>query len=115
MSKKHPQIPRNLLRQSERQLRLKLNKLIKNEEGLLRATLSERQRVCGKSNCKCATGEKHRSLYMVQRTGGRMHQLFVPAAWAEEVRQWVSNYQVMQQLLDELSDKHWDKVRKREI
>jgi hypothetical protein len=31
------------------------------------------------------------------------------------VRQWVTNYQVMQQLLDELSDVWWDNVQEREL
>jgi hypothetical protein len=108
-------VPPNLRRASEQQLRMKVNKLLKGGDGVIRGTLSQREKVCGKGNCKCTRGEKHSALYLVQRQGGQMRQLFVPAEWAGDVKQWVSNYQVAQQLLDELSDMYWAKIKQREI
>jgi hypothetical protein len=84
-------------------------------QGVLRGNLSERLRVCGKPGCKCANGEKHPGLYLVQSREGKTRQIFVPAAWAEDVKQWVSNYQVMRQLLDELSDVWWENIESREL
>jgi hypothetical protein len=112
---KQPEVPKNLRRSSERELRMKLNRLIKSGDGMIKATLADRERVCGKANCICTCGEKHKSLYLVQRQDGQTRQLFVPAAWDEAVRQWACNYQVMQQLLNELSEIYWQKIQKREI
>ncbi len=102
-------------RAAERRIRAKVASLFKQGQGFLRGTLSERQRVCGKQSCKCARGEKHVGLYLVQSRNGKLRQLFVGSALADDVRQWVTNYQVMQQLLDELSDVWWDNVQEREL
>jgi len=84
-------------------------------QGILRGNISERLRVCGKAGCKCASGEKHAGLYLVQSREGKTRQLYIPATWAEDVKQWVANYQVMQQLLDELSDVWWENIETREL
>lgn len=100
---------------SERRIRAKISKLLKEGQGFLRGTLSERQRVCGKPTCKCARGERHAGLYLVQSHRGKLKQMFVGSEMADDVRQWVTNYQVLQQLLDELSDVWWDNVQNREL
>jgi hypothetical protein len=99
---------------ADRHLKRKIGALLKLQ-GALRGNLSERLRVCGKPECKCSTGEKHPGLYLVQSREGKTRQIFVPAAWAEDVKQWVSNYQVMRQLLDELSDVWWENIESREL
>ena len=80
---------------------------------MLRGTLLSRKRVCGKASCKCAQGHWHESLYLVVSEGGRTRQLYVPKDWEATVRRWVQGYRQAQELMEEISRIHWDKVRDR--
>jgi hypothetical protein len=80
----------------------------------LRGTLQERYRVCGKSNCRCAQGQKHRGLYLVWREGRRLRQLYVPPAWEKRVREWVTRHQVLRKLICAVAGECWKKVERRE-
>lgn len=104
----------NERRALDRELKRKVVQLLKLQ-GVLRGNLSERLRVCGKAECKCATGEKHPGLYLVQSRDGKTRQIFIPTSWAEDVKEWVSNYQTLRQLLDELSDVWWENIESREL
>ena len=97
----------------ERDQRSRLAQLA-HATGLLRGTLAVRERACGKSNCKCAKGEKHVSLYLVASYEGRVRQLFIPKDWEPQVRRWVEQYQEARKLLEEVSLLYWDKVQKRQ-
>ena len=97
----------------ERRLRSELRKIL-DSSGMLHGTVIERQRVCGKPNCKCTRGQKHRSLYLVVTEGGKPRQLYVPQDWEQTVRQWVKDYQEARELMEELSRLHWQKVRERQ-
>lgn len=79
---------------------------------LLRGTLSVRKIRCGKPNCKCASGEPHLSLYLVQSQKGKPRQLYVPQQLAEGVRTAVENYQNLQALIEELSELEWKRLKK---
>jgi len=86
----------------ERAFRSRLAKLV-HEEPLLHATLNPRLVTCGNSGCRCARGERHPALYLVFRRGGRQHQVFVPAALEDQVRQWVATDREVRSLLEEVS------------
>ena len=79
----------------------------------LRGTLSDRSSKCGKPNCRCANGELHRSVYLVQSHGGKLRQICVPKAWQQRVRQAVNDYQQMQQLIEEVSELEWKRLQGR--
>jgi len=96
----------------ERGFRSKLAQLI-DQRGVLRGTLLSRKRVCGKVSCRCTKGHLHESLYLVISEGGRTRQLYVPKDWEATVRQWVQGYRAAQELMEEISRLHWDKVRQR--
>jgi hypothetical protein len=87
---------------------------ILNSGGLLHGTVVQRERVCGKPNCRCTRGQKHRSLYLVVTEGGQSRQLYVPKDWEQTVRQWVEDYQRARELMEEVSRIHWRKVRERQ-
>ncbi len=97
----------------ERHLRSQLKQML-DGAGLLRGTLNAREKVCGKPNCRCARGEKHLSLYLVASDGGKPRQLFIPRSLEPQARQWVASYQRLRELLEELSQLHWDKLERRE-
>lgn len=98
---------------TERELRSRLAQLI-HSGAIMRATVTVRERVCGKSTCKCAAGEKHASLYLVSRQNGQMRQIFVPKDLEAKVRRWVEQYQRAQELLENISEFHWKRVQDRE-
>jgi hypothetical protein len=79
----------------------------------LRGTLSVRSRQCGKPNCRCARGQLHVSLYVVQSHEGRPRQVYVPKEWQERIRRAVQNHQEMQTLIEELSELQWKRLRER--
>ena len=106
-------IPRGRMGPAERACRSRLAQLV-TQEGLMRGTLQVRMRLCGKPNCKCTRGERHRSLYLVVSEGGRPEQLFVPKDWESRVRAWVGAYGRVKGLLDELSRQYKKKVKDRE-
>jgi hypothetical protein len=79
----------------------------------LRGTLSERAGTCGKPNCRCARGELHTSLYLVQRQAGKLRQICVPKAWQQRVRQAVNDYHLMQELIEEVSELEWKRLQEK--
>ncbi len=97
----------------ERQWRSKLAQLV-TQHGFVRGTLQERLRVCGKPNCRCARGQRHRALYLVLSKHGRSQQLYVPREWEAAVRQWVDNYHDVRDLMEKISEYHLNKVQKRQ-
>ena len=97
----------------ERELRSRLAQLI-NSLGLVRGSLTVREKSCGKPTCHCARGEKHRAPYLTASEEGKLRQLFIPLDLEEQARSWVDNYQRIRQLLEELSQIHWDKLKRRE-
>jgi hypothetical protein len=115
MLSQFPKVPRAKLSAAERQLRSRLSKVIYEGGGLMRATLCVREKVCGKSNCKCAQGEKHVALYLVSKQDKQVRQLFVPASLESRVRTWVDEYQHVQDLVEQISEMYWEKIRNREI
>jgi len=105
-------IPRSKMTPQERELRSQLSQWV-GQQGMLRGSLLVRRRVCGKPRCKCASGDKHESLYLVISEGGKSRQLFVPRDWEATVRQWVQDYHQAQEFMEELSRMFWEKVRNR--
>ena len=94
---------------AERTLRSRIAQVATSQR-FLRGSLSERSGKCGKSNCRCAAGEGHPSLYLVQSQAGKTRQWCVPKALQDPVRQAVSEYQEIQRLLDEVSELEWKRL-----
>jgi len=70
---------------------------------LIRGSLVVMARTCGKDGCHCRQGEKHVSLYLAVRLGGRRRMIYVPPAMEAAVRGWVANAQEVDRLLDFIS------------
>ncbi len=112
MSDKKAGIHRSHMSAKERRIRSELAQWV-SQRGLVRGTLLQRKRRCGKPNCRCAKGEGHEALLLVISEKGRTRQLYIPKEWETRVRQWVKDYQHVRQLLEEISRLYWDKVRNR--
>jgi hypothetical protein len=96
----------------EREWRSRLAQLL-HAKPLVRATVNLRMVTCGKPGCRCAAGERHRAFYLVCNVRGKRRQLFIPAGLEEEARQWVDNYQAAMELLEKLSERAWDDLKRR--
>ena len=107
------EVTRSQMSAEERRLRSRLVQLL-SHRGVLRGTLSLRDRKCGKPGCKCIRGEKHHGLYLVFSESGRYRQVFVPHRHEARVRQWVEQYQEARRLLESLSALHVAQVSRKD-
>jgi len=105
-------VQRKQLSDRERRRRSRLAQII-HEARFLRGTLSLRNVRCGKPGCHCARGELHACLYLVRQQEGKLRQLFVPRQWEGRIREAVKNHQEMEQLIEELSDLEWKRLKER--
>ena len=87
---------------SERVARSQLAKLV-HEQPFLCGSLVPLQRVCGKPGCKCSRGELHPGLCVALRVGDKRKMIYVPQAMEATVRRWVSTYQKLWHLMEEIS------------
>ena len=107
-------IARNQLTPEERELRSRLAQLV-TSVGFVRGTLQERQTTCGKPNCRCVRGERHKTLYLVTSVDGKPRQLYIPKALHDTVREWVEGYHRIREQLEGLSERQWRKIKRREM
>jgi hypothetical protein len=91
------------LPEKDRRARSRLLQLLSGGARVLKASLVEMERVCGKPNCRCAKGQKHVSLYLSARVGGRRAMLYIPPALEAAARQGVANGQAAQGFLEEMA------------
>ena len=70
---------------------------------LLRGSLVQMQRTCGKKGCRCQQGQKHPALCLAIRLGGQRKMIYVPHALEETVRRWVQTGQEVDGLLEAIS------------
>jgi hypothetical protein len=97
---------------AERNFRSRIAQLASNQ-WFLRGTLSDRSGKCGKPTCRCARGELHKSLYLVQSHDGKLRQICVPKAWHERIRRAVVDYQEMQRIIEDVSELEWNRLKER--
>ena len=80
------------------------------EQPLLRGSLVQMARTCGKTGCRCQQGEKHVSLYLAIRRGRKRTMIYIPSALEETVRQWVETGREVEELLDFISQQSLDQL-----
>jgi hypothetical protein len=73
------------------------------QESLLRGSLVQMRRKCGKPGCHCQQGEKHPALYLAVRAAQKRTMIYIPPALEETVRQWVQNGRQIDEWLDFIS------------
>ncbi len=86
-----------------------LEKRRKTAKGILRAGEILRgsivivKRYCGKANCRCLKGHKHRSLYISQSNKGESRLIYIPQRSEKEVCRFIRNYQTLKSVVEEIS------------
>jgi hypothetical protein len=73
-------------------------------EDIMRGSLVMVERTCGKPNCRCVKGHKHRSLYLSQYHKGSPRMIYIPKRAQEDARRMVRNYQMLKGILNKVSD-----------
>jgi hypothetical protein len=90
---------------AERQV---LEKTLMQHHRLLRGSLLERPKFCGKPGCKCTKGQPHPpSLYLSRLVKGVVRQVFIRAADHERARREALSYKEFRQAL-----RHWRAIDK---
>ena len=106
------EVPSFALRRRRQQLLRKLPPL----ESVLRGSLIERYKRCGKPGCKCAQGPGHGpKFYLSVSYPGRAPQMdYVPQADYAQISVYVANYHRVREILEEISEINRELLRRRE-
>src|ERR1700687_5895225 len=100
------------LRRRRRQLLRPLPPL----DRLLRGSLIERYKPCGKPGCKCAKGRGHGPKYYLSISYPRLRPQmdYVPQEYNDQTRKFLTNYQRARDLLEEICEINRELLRRRE-
>jgi hypothetical protein len=85
-------------------------------KAILRGSLIERYKRCGKPGCKCAEGPGHGPKYYlsVSHSGSHPQMDYVPQEQYEQVADFVANYHRAREILEEISEINHELLRRRE-
>ena len=86
-------------------------------EQVIRGSLIETYKRCGRPSCHCVDGPGHgpkRYLSTVTRTGERPHLGYVPNATHPQVSAFLTNYRKLQEMLNEICAINAELLRRRE-
>ena len=71
---------------------------------LIRGSVVELRRSCGKENCKkCRTGEKHPATYLSLSLSGKTQMIYLSKKDKQRAKRWVSNYRKLAEIVEKLS------------
>ncbi len=85
-------------------------------QALLRGSLIERYKPCGKPGCKCADGPGHGPKYYlsVSFPGLRPQMDYVPQASYPQATQFLANYHCAREILESICEINRELLRRRE-
>jgi hypothetical protein len=85
-------------------------------KAILRGSLVERYKRCGKPGCKCAKGPGHGPKYYLTVSFPKRppEMEYVPETFQEKVKQYLENYRKAKEILEELSSINRELLRRRE-
>ncbi len=108
----HSDFARGAMSPHERELRSRAAQLL-SHGGLLHGSWIERERSCGRATCWCAEpgGRKHPTELVYRQKAGKLRQLYVSKAQRETVRRWLEQDKELRDILEELWEIHWQRVR----
>src|SRR5712691_755333 len=84
-------------------------------KAVLRGSLIERFKRCGKPGCKCARGPGHGPKYYlsVSQPGARPQMDYVPGEYSQQVSEYLHNFQQVRQLLEQTCNLNRELLRRR--
>jgi hypothetical protein len=99
-----------------RRRRTALCKRLAGQGPILRGSLIERYKRCGRPGCHCAEGRGHGPKYYLSvsypKQRPRMH--YVPGEYLEPVRERIENYHHLRELIEEICAINLELLRRRE-
>jgi hypothetical protein len=100
------------LKKRRQTLRRKLPSLV----AILRGSLIERYKRCGKPGCKCAKGRGHGPKYYlsVSFPGTPPQMDYVPREFHPQAKKFLTNYQRARKILEEICEINRELLRRRE-
>ena len=109
----------NISRSSVAALRKRRHELahdLPSIEQMLRGSLSETYKRCGRPNCHCAAGRGHGPKYYlsISQPGRRAWRGYVPNATQPQVTEFIGNFRKLQAMLEEISAINAELLRRRE-
>jgi hypothetical protein len=83
---------------------------------ILRGSLIERYKRCGRPGCKCAKGRGHGPKYYLSVSYPRLRPQmdYVPQEFHAQVRKFLANYQRAREILEEICEINRELLRRRE-
>lgn len=84
------------MRQSLRELAREIEQLIPifaDSHPLVKGTVYEQRRKCGKPSCRCATGELHGSMILSRSEEGRTKLIGIPTGYLKDLQVLTERYQ----------------------
>ena len=84
------------MRQSLRELAKEIEQLVPifaERHPLVKGTVYEQRRKCGKPSCHCATGEPHRSMILSRSEEGRTRLIAIPSGHLKDLQVLTGRYQ----------------------
>ena len=85
-------------------------------KAILRGSLIERYKRCGKAGCKCADGPGHGPKYYlsVSYPGLRPRMDYVPQESHAQITEFIANYHRAREILEAISEMNRELLRRRE-
>ena len=101
------------LRQKRKRL---LQRLLSFDTALLRGSLIETYKRCGKSACKCMTGQGHGPKYYlsVSFPGRKPQMIYIPKAQKDKVQEYLHNHASLKKILEEISEINRELIARRD-
>jgi hypothetical protein len=92
-----------------------VGQLAELEPLVLRGSLIERYKRCGHAGCKCQQTRGHGPKYYlsISQAGGRPEMDYVPEAQAQQVADYLKNFQKVRQLLEKICNLNRQLLRRR--
>jgi DNA repair exonuclease SbcCD ATPase subunit len=84
------------MRQSLHELAQEIERLVlvfAEREVLVKGTVYEQRRKCGKPTCRCATGEPHSSIILSRSEEGRTRLIAIPSGHLKDLQVLTERYQ----------------------
>lgn len=105
-------LPATALRRRRRKLVRELPPL----DQVLRGSLTETYKRCGRPNCHCAEGPGHgpKRYLVTSQPGGRPRREYVPNAAHEQVADLIGNFRRLREALNEICAINAELLRRRE-
>lgn len=80
-----------------------LRRELRSLGNIVKGSLVTLSRLCGKPNCKCTRGERHKNLFLSYKIKQKPYLIYIPKRFEKKVTALVANHKRLRQIVDELS------------